>query len=245
MRGPNLNLKSQIVDRIAGRQPGYVWTPVDFLDVGPRDAVDKALQRLVVAGQLRRVDRGIYDKPRHNALTGKSAAPDYRSVINAVSRRDQVRILIDGITAANDMGLTDAVPGQVVVHTDGRLRPIKLGNLTIEFQVTAASKLYWAGRPGMRVVQALHWLRDSLPQNRDVIAARLLRLLQTNDPDGKLRDDLQQGLHTLPAWMQDFLRGLLRQAGSNADLIESDPAGTSDQPSAAATPAAVHHGAVR
>ena len=245
MRGPNLNLKSQIIDRVAGCQPGYVWTPVDFLDFGPRDAVDKALQRLVATGQLRRVDRGLYDQPRHNALTGKPAAPDYRSVIDAVSRRDQVRVLIDGITAANDMGLTDAVPAQVVVHTDGRLRPIKLGNLTIQFQVTAASKLYWAGRPGMRVVQALHWLRDSLPQNRDAVAARLLRLLLTNDPDGKLRDDLQQGLHTLPAWMQDFLRDLLRQADSNADLIESDAPRASALSSAAATPAAIYHGAVR
>ena len=54
MRGPSLNLKSQIIDRVAGCQPGYVWTPVDFLDFGPRDAVDKALQRLVAAGQLRR-----------------------------------------------------------------------------------------------------------------------------------------------------------------------------------------------
>lgn len=245
MRGPSLNLKSQIIERVAGCPPGYVWTPVDFLDVGPRDAVDKALQRLVTAGQLRRVDRGIYDQPRHNALTGKWAAPDYRSVIKAVSRRDQVRVLIDGITAANDLGLTDAVPAQVVVHTEGRLRPIKLGNLTIEFQVTAASKLYWAGRPGMRVVQALHWLRDSLPQNRDAVAARLLRLLLTHDADGKLRDDLQQGLHTLPAWMHDFLRELLRQVASNADLPESDPAGISAQPSAAVTPAAMHRGAVR
>ena len=41
MRGPSLNLKSQISHRVAGHQPGYVWTPVDFLDLGPRDAIDK------------------------------------------------------------------------------------------------------------------------------------------------------------------------------------------------------------
>lgn len=209
MRGPSLNLKSQIIERVAGRQPGFVWTPVDFLDIGSRDAVDKALQRLVTAGQLRRVDRGLYDQPRQNALTGKTAAPDYRSVIDAVSRRDQVRVLVDGITAANALGLTDAVPAQVVIHTDGRLRPIRLGNLTIQFQVTAASKLYWAGRPGMHIIQALHWLRDSLSQNQDAVAARLKRLI-INIPDGKLRDDLRQGLHTLPAWMQDFLRDVLK-----------------------------------
>jgi hypothetical protein len=211
MRGPSLNLKSQISDRVAGRQPGYVWTPVDFLDLGPRDAVDKALQRLVAAGQLRRVDRGLYDLPRHNALTGKTAAPDYRSVIDAVSRRDQVRVLVDGMTAANALGLTDAVPAQVVVHTDGRLRPIQLANLTIHFRFTAASKLYWAGRPAMQVIQALHWLRDTLSDQRDAIITRLKRLLASDVTDA-LRDDIQRGLHTLPAWMQDLLREILKEA---------------------------------
>lgn len=211
MRGPSLNLKSQISRRIAEHQPGHVWTPVDFLDLGPRDAIDKALQRLVATGDLRRVDRGLYDQPRHNALTGKAAAPDYRSVIDAVSRRDQVRVLVDGMTAANALGFTDAVPAQVVVHTDGRLRPIQLGNLTIQFRLTAASKLYWAGRPAMHVVQALHWLRDTVSEQRDAVSTRLRRLL-ASDASRVLRDDLRQGLPTLPAWMQDLLREILKEA---------------------------------
>lgn len=227
MRGPNLNLKSMISDRVAKYSPSYVWTPVDFLDLGPRDAIDKALQRLVATGTLRRVDRGLYDQPRHNALTGKVAAPDYRSVIDAVSRRDQVRVLVDGMTAANALGLTDAVPAQVVVHTDGRLRPIQLGNLTIQFRVTAASKLYWAGHPSMQVVQALHWLRDTLSEQHDAVVPQLTRLL-ANDSSGVLRDDLRQGLHTLPAWMQDLLREVLKEtdvamASGKANLLASKP----------------------
>jgi len=209
MRGPSLNLKSQIVHRVASQQSGYVWTPADFLDLGPRDAIDKALQRLVAAGDLRRVERGLYDQPRHNALSGKTAAPDYRSVIDAVSRRDQVRVLVDGMTAANAWGLTDAVPAQVVVHTDGRLRPIELGNLTIQFRLTAASKLYWAGRPAMQIVQALHWLRDMLSEQHAVVCARLKRVL-ASDASGVIREDLRQGLPTLPAWMQHLLREILK-----------------------------------
>jgi len=220
MRGPSLNLKSQISDRLAKREPGYVWTPVDFLDLGPRDAIDKALQRFAAAGDLRRVDRGLYDQPRPNALTGKVAAPDYRRVIDAVSRRDQVRILVDGMTAANGLGLTDAVPAQVVVHTDGRLRPIELGNLTIQFRFTAASKLYWADRPGMLVVQALHWLRDTLPENSDAITTRLKRLF-VSDASGVLRDDLRQGLPTLPAWMQALIRDVLKDADKAVSASQS------------------------
>lgn len=89
----------------------------------------------------------MYDRPRTNSLTGKAAAADYISVIDAVGRRDQVRVLIDGMTAANELGISNPVPGQVIVHTDGRLRPIALDNLTLQFRLTAPSKLYWAGRP--------------------------------------------------------------------------------------------------
>ena len=93
--------------------------------------------------------------------------------------------MIDGITAANDLGLTHAVPGQVVVHTDGRLRPIQLGQMTLKFKLTAPSRLYWAGRPAMRVIQALHWLRDGLKQasspDQEMAMKKLVRLLQATE----------------------------------------------------------------
>ena len=140
------DLKSLVLSHIAGGPPKSVWTATDFLDLGSRDAVDKALQRLVASGDIRRIDRGLYDKPQQNVLTRQSNPPDPAKVIDAVARRDQIRVLVDGMTAANDLGLTNAVPAKIVVHTDARLRPIKLGNLTITFKPTAASKLYWAGR---------------------------------------------------------------------------------------------------
>ena len=87
--------KSQIIQRICQAPHGQVWTPADFLDLGGRDAVDKALQRLVASNDLRRIGRGLYDLPRVIALTGQTVAPDYRQVIDAVSRRDQVRVIED------------------------------------------------------------------------------------------------------------------------------------------------------
>ena len=37
--------------------------PVDFLDLGSRQAVDLALHRLVHKGTIRRLARGLYDYP--------------------------------------------------------------------------------------------------------------------------------------------------------------------------------------
>jgi len=216
MLDPSPLIKSQVMRRISEAPVSKVWTPVDFLDMGNRNAVDKALQRLVASGGLRRISRGLYDQPRTNALTGQNAAPDYRSVIEAVGRRDQVRLLIDGMSAANDLGLTHAVPGQVIVHTDGRLQPIHLGQLTLQFKLTAPSKLYWAGRPAMRIVQSLYWLRDLLKTDvgidRDAILAKLTRILRNSQQGAAVRDDLAGGLHTVPMWMQQWIRELLARA---------------------------------
>ena len=61
----------------------------------------------------------------------------------------------------------------------------------------------------MRIVQALHWLKDTLPTDRDRILARLSSILADPRYGKGLRDDLRTGLPTLPAWMQDLVRELL------------------------------------
>ena len=211
------DLKAAILARVKKAGPHSVWTPSEFLDLANRDAVDKTLQRLVGTDQLRRIDRGLYDQPASNRLTGQLNAPDPRAVIDAIARRDQIRVLVDGLTAANDLGLTNAVPAKIVVHADARLKPIRLGKLEILFKPTAASKLYWAGRPAMRLVQALHWLRDtdSVDTRSDLID-KLDDLLKHGHQAKAVRRDLLDGLQALPFWMQDLLRPLLMPKASDA-----------------------------
>jgi hypothetical protein len=88
--------------------------------------------------------------PRKNRLTGRDTVPDYRAVIQAVTRRDQARFVIDGMTAANDLGLTNAVPAQIEVPVDNRLKPIKLGNQEIHFKPAAPTA--FIGRVGRQCV---------------------------------------------------------------------------------------------
>jgi Family of unknown function (DUF6088) len=204
-----MDLKTEIQSRMAAEAPFGVWTPTDFLDLGSRDAIDQALSRMTSAGDIRRITRGLYDLPRSNTLTGKPTNPDPRRVIDALARRDQTRMLVDGLTAANDLGLTDAVPAKIAVHTDARLRPIKLGAQTITFKLTAPSRLHWAGRPAMRVVQALQWLRSMIDSDHDRIARRLAAILADPDHGAAISADLRDGLASLPEWMKSFLRPLL------------------------------------
>lgn len=210
---PTADLRPRLLARVDAK-PSEVWTPGDFADLGNRAAVDKTLQRLAAAGELRRIDRGLYDRPRKSNLTGKPMVPDYRAVIRAVTRRDQARVVVDGMTAANDLGLTTAVPARIEVLIDARLKPITLGKQVIHFKSAAPSRLYWAGRPGMRVVQALHWMQDMMTEEEDrrVVENRLRKLFADPQHGKELRDDLRAGLSAMPIWMQDFLRPLLDTA---------------------------------
>jgi len=220
-RGPALDLAAQIDGRVTA-QPANVWTPIDFLDLGSRTAVDKSLQRLTADGKLSRLDRGIYFRARTNRLTGKPTTPDVRAIVDAVARRDQTRIVVDGLTAANDLGLTTAVPARITVLTDARLRPIQVGNQRIVFKTVAPSRLYWAGRPAMRVVQALYWLQDLMGSDKGQILQRLRTVLNDVVHGAAIRNDLQQGLHTLPIWMQSTVRKLLSdQDDSSANVAKT------------------------
>lgn len=212
------DFRPAVMARVAKAPPGRVWTPADFLDLGSRAAVDKVLQRLVQRGQLRRIDRGLYDMPQVNRLTNQPAVADYRRIIDAIGRRDQVRVLVDGMTAANDLGLTTAVPARVVIPTDARRRSIRLDHLVIEFKQTAPSKLYWAGRPAMRIVQALYWLEDTLPSDRERVISHLATLLSDDRHGRVLGKDLRTGLPTLPGWMQDIVRDLVNAHNDGTSL---------------------------
>jgi hypothetical protein len=140
-------------------------------------------------------------------------------VIDALARKGKVRVLVDGLTAANDLGLTDAVPANIRVLTDGRMRPLTLGNLTLNFQAAAPSRLYWAGRPAMRFVQALHWLRYILPSDDGSLRKRLVSILKDPDHGQAIQDDLRSGLSALPEWMRVIARDLFQQAGAGVSPL--------------------------
>jgi hypothetical protein len=200
-----------IYDRMShDAQPTKVWTARDFADAGTRSAIDVALHRLQNDQRIRRVDHGLYDLPHANQLTKKPSPPDYKSVIQAVARRDGAKVLVDGITAANNLGLTNAVPAKVVVWTDARVKPITLDKMVIDFKQVAPSRLLWADRPAAQVVQALIWLRDVLPSDGDKISKRLKSILNHGGDGDRIRTDLQDHLGDLPVWLVPVVKNLLK-----------------------------------
>jgi Family of unknown function (DUF6088) len=190
----------RVADKIMKRIRGYgrsrwVCTPKDFLDLGSRSAIDKALSRLVKDGLLRRISKGLYDLPRMSSILNRLVPPNVDAAIKALARRDDKKFMPDGIVAANSLGLTNAVPAKMTYLTNGTTRILNLGGRTIQIKHARKHLMSWWKRPGLTVVLALDWLGKQVVSDSEII-----NILRSRLPDN-VKQDLVKGIDLLPSWM--------------------------------------------
>jgi Family of unknown function (DUF6088) len=185
--------------RVRGRGK-WVFTPKDFLDLGSRAAIDRALSRLVLAGKLRRIGRGLYDFPRQSKILQGAAPASLDATVLAISRRDQIRVMPNGIVFANDLGLTNAVPAKPSYISSGRTKTVLVGNRKVYLQHVSQKVIAWADRPGGQFVAAVLWLDKAIASAPDMID--LMRVKLADD----VKQDLLQDLDLLPGWMASIAK---------------------------------------
>ena len=87
----------------ANMGPRTVFTPADFVDLGPRNAVDLALSRKAHARTIRKLARVSTTLPRRDARLG-DLSPSQDGVAAALAGRDGARLQASGPHAANLLG---------------------------------------------------------------------------------------------------------------------------------------------
>jgi hypothetical protein len=185
-----------------------VWTPRDFVDLGTRTAVDVAIHRLAGNDMVRRISRGLYDIPRYEKTA--LLPPDLAAVLEAIARRDGVRVLIDERSAAQRLGLASGKPTTLKVLSSGELEDIALDRrLTIEFRTVAPSRLVWSGRPAAYLVQAMKHLRKRIESSDRELDVRFREILEGKG-GAAIRKDLERGLGELPVWLLPHVKRILR-----------------------------------
>jgi predicted transcriptional regulator of viral defense system len=111
-----------------------VGTPFRYQDLGIKDteysAAASAISRLVGAGILGRVSKGLFYRPKMTVFG--IAKPKEEDLLKEYLFKNGQRIAyITGINLYNKMGLTTQVPAQIFVATKSRRSAVTLGNITI------------------------------------------------------------------------------------------------------------------
>ena len=183
---------------IVGHGRGFVFTPSHFSSLGTPPAIGMVLKRLVEAGTIRQLARGLYDYPVKHPKLG-DLAPSVDRVAKALAGRDAIRLQPSGAYAANLLGLSDQVPMKVVFLTDGVSRKIVLGKQTIILKRTTPRNMATAKRISGLVIQALRHLGQ---RHVDDSVVRVLQRRLTDDDKKQLLKDLRYA----PAWIAVIMR---------------------------------------
>ena len=136
-----MRTSEMIRQAIAGQPQGAVFSSADFLAAGSRAAIDQALFRLMKAGTIVRVARGLY------AAAGQQV--DAQTVASALAHKTGERV---GVAPTQG-------PGDVlVVPTSGLSRTVKTAGHTVHFRRMSQRKVQLAASPKGRVLLEL-WTR--------------------------------------------------------------------------------------
>lgn len=194
----------KIIKRVRGKGRGWAFTPKDFLDLGTRASIDMALTRLVQAGQIRRIGRGLYDYPKLHDKLG-ALTPDADSIAQAVATQSGDRLSASGALSANRLGISTQVPAKASYATSGQTRVKKVAGRTIALKRSRAPILDDASPDANAVLQLLaHVGKANID---DVLIHRLAS--QLDDRDLKA---LRKAQPLMPGWMSDAVlkMGLVR-----------------------------------
>ena len=76
----------QIQEQIKAAAEGTIFISSDFADIADTETIRRNLNRLTQAGMLRRILKGVYEKPKYSKLLDEYVAADPEAVANALAR---------------------------------------------------------------------------------------------------------------------------------------------------------------
>lgn len=194
----------EIEARINSQPPGSVFVTSDFADIASSKTASRALQRLEAEGTLRRVLRGVYERPEYSEFLKENIAASPDKVARAIARNHGWRIVPSGDAALNMLGLSTQVPSVWLYVSDGPYRKYQYERVTLQFKRTAQKELTSMSDKSALVIQALKALGKE--RASDEVLHQIAFLLTDREKQAML----EEAQHTT-AWIFQLLKRIAAQ----------------------------------
>ena len=155
---------------------GSAFVVSDFTSISDYQTAKRTLARLAEGGEIRRVIRGVYDKPSYSNLLKEFSSPDFNQVATAIARNYNWTIVPAGNAALNMLGLSTQVPAKWEYCSSGPYRNYEIGNITLCFKHSSNKEIEGLSYDTALLVQAIKAVgKDNISE--DII----LRLRERTD----------------------------------------------------------------
>lgn len=151
----------QIQERIRCAADGTVFVSSDFADIADAETIRRNLNRLTQAGTLRRILKGVFEKPKYSTLLDEYVAVDPDAVAKALARSYHWTIAPCGNSALNLLGLSTQVAAVWSYISDGPYKTYEWNSTKLEFKHRTNKEITGLSYTTSLVVQALKTLGKS------------------------------------------------------------------------------------
>lgn len=189
----------QIQERIGNAKEGTIFIGSDFADIADTETIRRNLNRLVKAGVLRRILKGIYDKPKYSRLLNEYVAPAPDAVAKAIARNYHWTIAPCGNTALNMLGLSTQVTAVWSYISDGPYKTYEWNSTKIEFKHRTNKEITGLSYMTALVIQALKTL------GKANVTRETIGILSSKLTDADKTALLEEGSESTD-WVYDIIR---------------------------------------
>lgn len=176
----------QIQERIGTAAGGTIFVSSDFADIADTETIRRNLNRLAQAGTLRRILKGVYEKPEYSEMLKEYVAADPDAVAKALARSYHWTIAPCGNTALNLLGLSTQVTAVWSYISDGPYKTYEWNSTKLEFKHRTNKEITGLSYMTILVIQALKTLGKTNVTSRTVQA--LKARLDEGDKAAMLRE---------------------------------------------------------
>ncbi|WP_455231318.1 DUF6088 family protein [Geopseudomonas aromaticivorans] len=193
---------TDLVFRRIQRMPkGRLFSRTLLADLGSPAAISRALSRLCARGDLERIVRGVYMRPKFNRYIGR-VRPSVQQVVRLIARRNNETVQMHGAEAVRRLGLSTQMQMAPMFYTSGRSRTVRVGAAVAHLRHVAPDKLQCAGSPVGIALIALHYIGRKGADDR--VLSHFKAFLSDDDLAMLYRCKM-------PIWMRDFVRRGIHQ----------------------------------
>ncbi|GAC1032772.1 DUF6088 family protein [Pseudomonas sp. No.21] len=151
------SVSARIAQRVKRLPKGQPFSISHFTGFGTKNAVSKAIARLVNRGELERVYRGIYMRPKPGLYVAR-ARPNLWELISVIARQKHLSLQIHGANAVRRFGLSTQMPLIPIYYTNGASRSVFIGKAEVRLIHAAPMVMQHAGTEAGMAISALFYL---------------------------------------------------------------------------------------
>ena len=189
----------EIRARILAAEDGAVFVAPDFADIADTATIRQGLKRLYQSGIIRRIIRGIYEKPKYSKLLDEYVAADPDAVAKALARCYHWTIAPCGNTALNLLGLSTQVTAVWSYISDGPYKTYEWNSTKLEFKHRTNKEITGLSYMTSLVIQALKTL------GRTNVTAEIRQTLSEKLSEDEKQACLKEATESTD-WVYDTIR---------------------------------------